>query len=334
MKTDLKDIWSRMDESAVEELWPLGEMRLQQIGASNDIGPLLAGTTRGGERHLLIPLVEPNQPRLDDESAGIWVEERTYLQGPEEKWFLDIKCRKPELRDLFELVAQEMLESVTASPSGDDYKTCVVVLDKWRRLLAKERSSLLSEKKQVGLLAELRVLENLAYASAEALAAWTGPEAQSHDFMTDSFHVEVKGTRRSGWGLDINGVKQLEVYDGFPLYLHVVRYESTPHGAICLPDSIKRTLAAGVPAAPLFDKLQNLGYFQVDADDYERQRFDLIDERCFLVGDDFPRVVPASFIDEVPERVSNLKYRLDLNDLSEDFIVGETINQALSRWRR
>lgn len=170
-----------------------------------------------------------------------------------------------------EYEAYSLLQSVTDQlQQGDDLERALhVALGNYRGLLS--RSPRLSEDQEIGLFGELLALDRLIDRVGEerALAAWLGPQAEEHDFVLDSYDVEVKTTRGEHRTHVIHGLGQLTPTPGRPLHLmsvQVTRAGASDDGET-LPgmiERIRRRLRAGRTA--FNDKLADLGWQDARAD--------------------------------------------------------------------
>lgn len=55
-------------------------------------------------------------------------------------------------------------------------------------------------------------------------------------------------------------------------------------------------------------RLIQAGYSAAEADRYDELRFRVINERLYDVGDSFPRLSPASFVDGLPAGIERVEY--------------------------
>jgi Putative PD-(D/E)XK family member, (DUF4420) len=305
-------------EQAFEELTvagvTLGEIRVRESEVMVGGEPVLHGLNTKGSRHLLVPVVASEEAAEDRRSAGVQIHLRTLLDDGTEHRFLDVVCLRHELRELYSIVADEMIAAIAERPEAPA-RMCRDVLERWRELLEAPKLSILGIERQAALLAELEWVVRLAQRNpAVATGAWRGPLMDRHDFMSGTTALEVKSTMaREGRFTEIHGERQLEAPDGGRLYLGFHRYERVGEGGISLPDHVDAALAAGVDRKQLLGLLSQVGYDSRDAETYRQFRFRLEELRVYSVDAAFPKVIPASFEGgTMPERVGSVRYVIDL----------------------
>lgn len=192
-------------------------------------------------------------------------------------------------------------------------------LDGWRELL--KARAILSEETQLGLRGELYLLRLLTTVIGDqALAAWTGPLGQPHDFRVGDLELEAKATRGAVHAHIINGLRQLEPSPGHRLYVFSVRL--APAGAMAgttLPDDIEETrLALGVAAQADFGKIMRdrFGYRKEHAGLYA-QRLQLAGMPCLIPVDESCPRLSALLLASVPHRgrIGDVRYRANFEGL-------------------
>ena len=163
-----------------------------------------------GRRLLLVPIADGENVYEDRGSQGVKLLERNLIDNGDNRRFVTLRCELTSLHDQFGTLCDEVLESLSESPS-DPNRTCLTILDRWRQLLGPRSERLLGESALAGLLAELRFLEVLAGIRPDALDLWTGPDGGRFDFMSGGTAVEVKATSgRERFSVGIHGLLQLE----------------------------------------------------------------------------------------------------------------------------
>jgi len=192
-------------------------------------------------------------------------------------------------------------------------------VDAWRDLLRAQ--SMLSDEAQLGLRGELQFMRHLvARIGDEALAAWTGPQRQPHDFRAGTSEFEVKTTRGVSHVHVISGIRQLEPSPGHQLYIYSVRL--APSGAragTTLQEDIDRTREVLSPAGKLcLDSILRTQY------GYEPDHADWYPQRLQPAG--VPRLVPVDsscprltgeMLSAVPHSnlISDVRYRVNLEGM-------------------
>lgn len=305
-RTDLEAAWSVLSAAAPAP----GDLRLAPIDVSNDVGRLYAGIDASRRLHLLIP-VEPGRPvRADRRSRGVIIELSEYELDSALRPFIDVSCQDPGLTDVFQRLTWEMVEHIQERP-GQSERACQQVLARWRDLLERRRSPL-GPDAAAGLFGELHILAALIEACPSCpLDVWTGPSGRRHDFTSPDSAIEVKTTRRSeGRFVEIHGVEQLLPSPGGELFLAFLRVEPRTDG-MTIAESVERIKELGVDPTHLEQLLSQAGW-SLGTD--EDERLVVTEQLLFAVDDEFPRVVPSSFLHgELPPGVLRLRYQVDLS---------------------
>ena len=291
-----------------------GEYRVTESGVTVSAGPVLFAIDSKDVRYLLCPVPADITPEEDQRSAGVQLVLRTLSDGGAQHRFVALLCLRPRLTEVFATLADEVLARLATAQKRPD-AVCRQVLDDWRELLERELNQGLSLEKRVGLFGELWVLRQVAAISHKAVNCWVGPTGARHDFMIADLALEIKASSsRRGRFAEIHGVDQLEPYPGTELYLCFVRLERVPAGGQSIPDVVGEILASGVSSSELWKRLWLVGYDETQADQEAAERFRVVEERYYLVGPEFPRIIPASFVGErAPSGVTKLTYEIDLS---------------------
>jgi hypothetical protein len=278
------------------------------VGVVLVAGEVLAGIDSGGDRHLLFPLREGEAFLADANRANVRMV-GLKLNG---RQYASVVCALRDLDEIFTQFCRELLGSLASSDSPA--RAARDSLDQWRRLFADPNSDLLSERAQVGLFGELVTLHAvLQFQGPNGLSVWTGPDGSQHDFRARELACEVKATlAREGRRVSISSLDQLAAPQGSELYLIHYRLELHPKGQTLSELLVEIRALAGGPE--LEKKLHQIGYRGVDEDHYT-SRYIVVESRTYLVDDDFPRIVPASFLDGgMPPGVESLEYVIQISN--------------------
>lgn len=293
------------------------ELRIRDSDVTVAGGSVRHAVDRLGRRHLLVPLAGGQEATEDRNSYGVSLSGRDLVDRNRCERFLDVACEMAELRDLFAVFCDDLLERLAAD-SGPPAAVCSAVLERWRELFNPRRGALLGSEALVGLLAELHFLEQLAARSPRrAVDLWTGPDKARTDFTGGHAAVEVKAaTGRDRVAVVIHGLHQLDQAQLEDAYLYVEQCEAVPVGGDSVPDVVSRLLSAGVDRAGLVRGLSMVGYVDRDAEAYRRVRFSVLSSRTFRVTTPgFPRLVPAALADpSLADRIFRVSYTIDLTD--------------------
>jgi hypothetical protein len=215
---------------------------------------------------------------------------------------------------------------------GKTFNEAVIdVVGSFRDLLAS--LARLSPEREVGLFGELIVFRRLITAVGihVALAAWSGPSAEEHDFGLPDMDLEVKTTtseERRHW---IGSLSQLRATPG--RVLRLVSIQLTAAGAA--PGASLPGLVAAVRnqiydrnALTAFnDRLSAGGWRDDQADLYSRSFRLRTLPAVFLVSDTFPALTEAvlDWAGLSVERFLEVSYRLDLKGLPTEHPLPTTL---------
>jgi hypothetical protein len=294
-----------------------GSIRVRETDIETPAGRVFHALDTEGRPHLLIPLDPGREEREDRRSGGVWLVQRTLIDDGRDLTFLDVECRYPHLRELFSILADEMLDAVKLEPAWAP-DACRKVLERWRELLERSRPVVLGPERLAGLMGELMVLKQLAaIRPGGVLDAWAGPDGARFDFMAGTDAIEVKTTLgREGRSVEIHGHLQLEEPAGGSLLLAFLRMEEVPTPGIRVSSIIDELVGLGLPRLDLLEKLARAGYSVSESAIYDRMAYGLLDEAWYGVDDGFPRIIPRSFIGGVlPAGISALRYRVELGGM-------------------
>lgn len=182
----------------------------------------------------------------------------------------------------------------------------------WRRLFSSGGDVGLSDVEQRGLFGELLCLRDLVLGSlppAVAVRAWTGPQRQPQDFITETLAIEVKTrVRNAETKVRISSEQQLELSDR-DLFLVIYALQAGEGSTLNdLVDELHATLEQEPFADSLFsDSLIRYGYLDVHRERYALRAFTWRQEG-FHVRDQFPRIESG----DLRPSVSRVSYEIDV----------------------
>jgi hypothetical protein len=279
--------------------------------ASTPFGPIVLAIDAEGHRHLLIPMEQGATVRPDRKSAGIQLGGHQLLQAGTLRRYVDVHCKMPHLHDVFELIAEEILDQILVDPEAPDRKAGAV-LDRWRELFGRARGTAPSAELLIGLWGELWHLIEFAKRGLKNLECWSGPGGSVHDFEIEAAALEVKATTvRQGWRVKINGIEQLDVGAGRSLHLSAVKLEQAPGKSVA--DLFDELISLGMDRYDLANLLDKAGLGLAQLEQSRALPYRFIEQRAWRVDASFPRIVQLSFASgELPLGVVAVNYVLDL----------------------
>ena len=312
---DLEKLWGEIETEVSRRDLSLQDMKLLESGVGSPWGDILLGVDMRGRRHLVVPAPADATEEREDSTRGIRIEVRPYISGGAERLYCDVSCRLEELNDMFTAIAQDMIGKLQDRELESPFAGCVRVLERWRRLLERVPTRLMSRNAQAGLIGELMFLERLVDRSLKAIELWVGPEGGRHDFVSEALDVEVKTSlSEEQRRIHVQSLEQLDIPESADLYLYFVRLREPTGQGISIPDLVDGLLVKGVNAGKLHESLSHVGYSPVDRDGYATTRFEAVEESLFRVDDNgFPRLTRDSLSGRVPRGVVSLGYDVDLD---------------------
>ncbi len=290
-----------------------GEFRVFDTALNTADGAVLLAVDASGLRHVLVPVAADFPAAHDRRSGGVHLTTRPLVDDSGQRQYLDLACQKAHLNSVFAHLAEEVL-GLLRSRAIKPLQACHQTLQRWRELLDREASNVLSTEALCGLFGELWHLARIAAKSTQGLSAWQGPYGARHDFTTEGYALEVKTTvRRDEWKFRVHGLTQLEQPRDARLYLCAMRLELNGASGATVPDLIQSILNTGVDRRELLARLSQAGYDLRDEAYYQALRIDVVDSRVYEVAASFPRLTGASFSPTgLAVGVSDIHYTIDL----------------------
>ena len=290
-----------------------GEFRVFDTALRTADGAVLLAVDAAGLRHVLVPVAADFPAAHDRRSGGVHLATRPLIDASGQRQYLDLACQKAHLNHVFAHLAEEVLGELRVD-SAQPLQACRQTLQRWRELLDREPSSVLSTEALCGLFGELWHLSRIVANSPEGISAWQGPLGARHDFSATGCALEIKTTaRRDEWKFRIHGLTQLEQPRDARLYLCAMPLELNGASGSTVPDLVQAVLTAGADRRDLLVRLAQVGYDQRDEAHYRQLRIDVIDWRAYEVAASFPRLTAASFAPaEPPNGVFDIHYTIDL----------------------
>ena len=181
----------------------------------------------------------------------------------------------------------------------------------WKELLGNS----LHEKAPYSVLGEL--LTYYYFLKNKINIQWTGPNAASHDFSSDSLDAEVKSTiKRVGYKIHVSNEFQLDSIPNKNLALFFYRFEIN-RGGLSIDKVVKGLISLGVDHVSLKKSLCKLGF--KEGSHYRKEEYKVHEALKYAVDGSFPRIGPYSFKNDViPENVENISYDLDIESFPRE----------------
>lgn len=305
--------FTRLKDAVVETPLTATQGITGETGLSNKGGKIEIFVDRSGSMGLFVPFgaKESKGFKPDLSNRNLTLKELPSNESP----IAELKLSEPKLESVLFVFVDEFVKSA----SGEPERAVTLLnqqLQKWRSLFTVTPHRKLSESAQVGLLCELRTLQELLQTDGyDAFDRWTGPDGSRYDFQLPNRDVECKATLTAqGLSVTIHGKEQLLASDDRPLNLLVRKYEKTPNGHLALSEIVGTLIQdERIPAEAFVSKLMQLDFSLQDIEMATESRFDEKGIWEFEVTEDFPRVP----IDSIPDRVVRVQYEIDLNPPSE-----------------
>jgi hypothetical protein len=231
--------------------------------------------------------------------------------------FIDIKCNSSVYLEQFTYLMDQLTDNLLLNPQNTN-ETVNKIIGLNRVFWEKQRKIILSKEAQIGLICEMDVLKRIIDISPKVINNWTGPNGSKYDFMFTDYSFEVKGTRRDSHVHIINGLDQLDVTENNNLLLiSYLAVETDTENSLSVDSFVSEISELLNNDLDILEKFNNLlydsGYSPFDAEEYSK--FEIYDPRSYLVDDDFPKLVRSMLSSTYSDRVSKIRYNVDLEGL-------------------
>jgi hypothetical protein len=310
------------------------EFRVRDTGLELIGSPVQHAIDAQGRPALLVPLAVDELDVIDAESKAVTLRTFELSSGGSTVRYLVVRCELAALEPQFSLLTDDMLRVLSAVPR-EPGRACLMTLERWRALLEPANELLLSVTAQLGLIAELHVLERLAEVGFDAVVnLWTGPDASRHDFTGATCAIEVKATTgRDSFEVGIHGDRQLDDPLVGQLYLFAEQFETSPAGESVV-EVVDRMLTLSHGSQTLLSKLGQVGYRVDDGPAYVDTRFSLVRRKLLLVDAAFPRIVRGSMKDpRVLDLLKKVQYSVDVGPMASIVTDDRALTAAASLLR-
>lgn len=279
----LRDAWEKIDPSQS------GTLLIETSG------PLDWYVGYRTSQNIEVAIVTQNPIDVIESSKSICV---TCNVRKDKKYYISFLLTEKSEKDVFITMCSDIIDY--SSAAEDEKKALRKVstrYKKWRRLMAKKKTSILTDSERKGLIGELLFLNELFDSPkprGEVLAGWVGPEGANQDFVYDEGWTEIKTTEQASDKIVIHSLDQLGDRSTHGT-LRINRVEICApelEGAFTLKQLVERTrsrLSNDLDMIDTFDvKLCDIGY--IDLDVYDRYFYKFISYCDYDINDTFPRI--------------------------------------------
>lgn len=242
---------------------------------------------------------------------------------------LDIYLLDNELKDIFSLFIQNILEDIEPSVTESEAITTTLnVVSKWKKLFDKINFNGLSLEQQKGLIGELLFLNyilNNEKTSTNAINAWTGAEREfeAKDFTFGSIGIEIKFTSSKQPRIKVSNERQLDAENLSNLFLVLYSTEAVKDNGFSLNSLVEQTrqnISTEEERSIFNGKLQLNGYFDEDREHY-RKMYSLKKTFAFAVTTDFPKIVK----NDLPLGIYDTSYSIEISAIEKYIIETDKI---------
>lgn len=281
---------------------------------------------RSGFRHMLIETTTGIHSPLTVQFRGVQVSIRELaVSSGLQKEYIDLICKEPGGYHIFNSIGGEIAQKIAeVSEDSDAIAVVTAILSKWKQFWGSFPQNQLTVEEQVGLFGELFFLKYWLFPKygKQVVRAWEGPNGERHDFILGDRSYEVKtSTSASGHVHKVNGVDQLEELPVGSLFLSSLwlrQNEHAEHSLASIIESCRDYLEPDIEISSVFNLLlSRSGYSEIQREEYEKRRYEILESALFLVDDQFPRITRSSFSMGFPEQIEELDYQVNLNSYLE-----------------
>ncbi|MFF5295331.1 PD-(D/E)XK motif protein [Paractinoplanes globisporus] len=300
------DHWAVLDAQPPGSAWLTSALPVTVDGS-----PVLCAMGPDNKRHLLVPANGREVVRADTRAAAVHLLPLVLEDDSGANGYANLVLLRDDLTNIFTGLCADVIGALAARRAAP-LVVVEQVLDGWHELF--RSGAQLGIDRLAGLFGELLFLDALVTVDPSLADAWQGPLRSPHDFVANGWAAEVKATASAeGRSVRIHGLDQLAAPPGGGLMLRWMRLDTSDGSGTSIADLVdKITDRVGRPRE-FWQLLARSGYLVADRDKYSGIRFTLVEEASYRVTEDFPRVIPTSFVTGVPAGLSDLRYTLDLD---------------------
>ena len=271
-----------------------------------------------GNYHFISPAVENSDPLDEIDVNGLDLSIHEYSINDNPRLYIDLRLKNEIYLQQYTIIIKDICENIFED-EFEPVNAINDVLRRWKTFWSAAIREELTEERQLGLFCELKFLAHLIEIEyANPLSRWRGPEGYKHDFFLDDRAIEVKGTLRDGHNHIINGLDQLRRPDDMGLFIVSFLSVRQDEGEN-LQTMVEHMDTIFVDNPEEYERFYELmitaGYHRSHSEKYRKCCFSIVEENCFEVNDEFPRLTSSYLSRELSSRVSGIRYNVDLNGL-------------------
>lgn len=285
---------------------------------------LLITTIPGnGPALLIFPTSEQSKTLKKISLRGVEIRNvKASINGEPELEYLGVLCRdsSPRFREPFLRFTEDLCLNFD-DPKSDTVSILRTVLNKWRLFWAPVEHEI-TEDWIKGLWGELSLLESfIDQLRPSVLVNWTGPEGMDHDFQGGNIGIEAKTTETMPPVMTVNNLRQLDSTLFESLFIAVSLVTRSEKGLTLdqLVERIARKLKSDHDLSEIFlRKIASAGYRPHHVEFYQTLRLTLVRPALWYRVDSlFPALTGRSFTQPLDARIREVRYRLELTNLTE-----------------
>lgn len=255
-----------------------------------------------------------------DSIKGIKISYKYYvLEQTVKTYFFEYQCQHKEYHKIFFPFIEDLLSTFSKGFSlTDAHNQCATL---WKHFFDNPDDYLLNVQAEIGLIGELLFLKTLLNSDKNAISYWMGPEGDI-DFKINTKRIEIKTTTKNMHSHTINGINQLEDKLGTKLFLGSTRLQVLTEDIVehITLASVFQEIQNYIENDPLsidlfFKKISLLNLSPGKLKLHKLRKYSLEDFKLFEVDDNFPKVTPHFFYRSLSNRVSNIRYDIDLEGM-------------------
>jgi hypothetical protein len=328
-----KSIWKKIKDNEVETLETLS-YKISKISTIHGIEIFVGVGNQTNRKSILIRANIELLPSKDfPDTKGLSLK----TQGTDslDERYVILELASEDYFDVFVTLCNDVYKSLEQSKNQEDLiKRYYSRISAWKLFFAKTREGILSQRRRLGLYAELHfIIEKLIPAyGIDFLEFWTGPEGKPHDFEMGKLGIEIKASSgKKGHKVNISNEKQLDDDGLNDLYLHFSSVSEKNNFPATIPqaiNNIKQVLAINESTLLAFEeKIIGVGYNYMYEDKYNKFGYKIHESRLFQVKEGFPRIISKN----IPNGCGGIKYTVELSACAEFEIDLDALDQKIKK---